>query len=524
MSENIEAFNFAGTGNMKAVILGEKDITLGEFAAVARYKAKVAFSKSYCERTQRSRKLLDRLVKEGRSLYGVNTGFGYNFREAVSAEDAARLQRNILLSHACSTGEPLDAEAVRGIMLLMLLNLGQGYSGVRPEILRFIAELLNRDITPYAPSHGSVGYLSVEAHIALPAIGEGRAFYKGRLVSASEALREAAVAVPGVESKEGLALISGTASVTALAALSLYDAVKAALTLDIAGAMSLEALKGTIRAFDPRLHRVRRHEEQRATAANILKILKDSEIAQKHMDYRLQDALSLRCIPQLHGAVKKTLKDAYGTILREMNSCCDNPILYPVGREDGEVLTGCNADGAYAGLAADSISIAAANLGKMSERRLARLLDHRESGLPAFLAENPGLNSGHMISQYAAAGILGEMRLLAHPSTIDSIPTCANQEDYVSMGYNASRKALQSAGLLETIAAAELLAAAQGLEFLQPLKSSPAILEVRQKIRAVVPKSSEDSLLHPSLEAVQKLIHEGTILQCAENIAGSLEF
>lgn len=524
MTVSVEVFNFSNTSKIKEIILGEKEITLSEFVAVARYNAKVVFSENYCERTEKSRKLLVKLLKDGRSLYGVTTGFGYNFDNLVDLEYAAKLQKNILLSHACSVGEPLDRESVRGIMLMMLLNLGQGYSGVRLDTLKFVAGLLNNDITPYAPSHGSVGYLSVEAHIALLTIEEGKAFYKNQLLRASEALGEAMIAAPGLEYKEGLALISGTTSVTALAALSLYDTIKTALTLDIVGAMNLEALKGTIRAFNPKLQNVRRHEDQKATAANILKILENSEITQKHIDYRLQDALSLRCIPQLHGAVKKTLKDAYETIIHEMNSCCDNPILYPLEQDDGEILTGCNADGAYVGIAADSIAIAAVNLAKMSERRIARILNQKESDLPAFLVENSGLNSGYMISQYTAAGILGEMRVLAHPSTIDNIPTSANQEDYVSMGYNASKKALQVSELLEIITAIELLVSAQGLEFLYPLKSSTAIHEVRRKIRTIVPKLSEDMLLYPYIEAVQKLIHEGSVIQCVENITEALEF
>lgn len=520
----MERLDFAGTANVKQVLLGDGDITLSQFAAVARHGAKVVFSHRYCERVACSRRLLEGFIAEGRVIYGVTTGFGYNSREVIPPEEAARLQENILLSHACAVGQPLEREAVRGILLMMLLNLGQGYSGVRLETLMFIRGLLNQDIIPYAPSHGSVGYLSVEAHIALLAIGKGKAYVRGRLADGAAALAEAGLRCPGLEHKEGLALISGTTSVTALAALGLYDTMKAALSLDIAGAMTVEALRGTRRAFDARLHQIRGQEAQMAVAENVRKMLEGSEIAEQYADFRLQDALSLRSMPQLHGAAKKTLKDAYTAIIGELNACCDNPALYPEEDGSGVVLMGGNADGAYAGIEADSICIAAANLGKISERRTARLLDHRDSGLPPFLTNDAGVNSGFMVVQYTAAGILGEMRIFAHPATIDNVPTCANQEDYVSMGYNASRKALQIAGLLETVAAIELLAAAQALEFLRPLHPAPAAAEVWRAIRTTAPPLSGDALLQPCIEGVKGLVHSGTVIQCAERHTGALAF
>ncbi|MFL0194984.1 histidine ammonia-lyase [Clostridium sp. WILCCON 0269] len=516
--------DLCAANRINKINLGEKDITLNEFIAVVRYGAKVYLSSDYTSRVKNSRKLIEKFIREKRIIYGVTTGFGYNHTKIIDEDHAEKLQKNILLSHACSVGEPLEPETVRGILLMMLLNLGQGYSGVKIETLQFICELLNKNIIPFAPSHGSVGYLSPEAHISLIIIGKGKAWYKGTLISADEALQKAQIKAPKLGYKEGLSLISGTTSVTAMAAIAIYDSIKSAINLDIAGAMSLETLKGTLHAFHPGIQRVRRHSEQKSTANNISKILKNSEIAEKYINYRLQDALSLRCIPQLHGAAKKTLKDAYITIMNEMNSCCDNPIIYPTGNKDGEALIGCNADGAYVGIEADSICIADVNLGKMSERRIQRLLNENESGLPAFLIQNPGLNSGLMITQYAAAGILGEMRILASPATIDNVPTCANQEDYVSMGYNASKKALHISQLLENIIALEVIASSQGIKFLYPLKPSPATSKVYSEIRKIMPEISEDIFVYPYIEEVKKLIHEGVLIKCIEEEIGPLEF
>lgn len=508
---------------IKKIILGDRKTTLEEFVVVSRYGAKVSFSPSYSEKVSRSRGLVEKFLDEKRVIYGLTTGFGDNCNKIISAEDAVMLQKNIIRSHACSIGEPLEKEVVRGILLMMLLNLGQGYSGVQLSTLELIANLLNNDITPFAPGQGSVGYLSVEAHISMILIGEGKAWYKGELLKGKEALEAAGLKPVDLGCKEGLALVSGTTSVTALAALALYDGIKAAKTADIAGAMSLEALRGTVKAFDPRLQSVRPHKEQAMTARNILRILDKSEIALKYKDYRLQDALSLRCMPQLHGAAKKTLKDMEQAISIEMNSCCDNPIIYPYD-DDGIALMGCNADGSYMGIESDSSCIAMTTIAKMSERRIDRLVNHHISELPAFLIEKSGINNGLMIPQYTAAGLLGEMRLLSTPASIDNTPTCANQEDYVSMAYNASKKVYQCSKILENILAIELLNAAQALEFLRPLKSSPAIKAVRNLIRKEVPKLDKDEYLYPFIQYIHEQVHEGLILDAVEAVIGVMEF
>jgi histidine ammonia-lyase len=507
---------------IKKVVLGESDVSLNDIIAVSRYGAEVIFSQEYRNRVNASRAVIEKFLDEERAVYGVTTGFGSNVTKSISSKDAETLQINIIRSHAVSVGEPLDKEVVRAIQLMMLINLGQGFSGVRLELLELLRSVLNQQIVPFAPGEGSVGYLSPEAHMALLLIGEGKAWYKGELISGSAALERAGLQPLSLVCKEGLALTSGTTSVTAFAALALYDGIQAAKTADIAGAIVLEALKGTLKAFDPRTHSVKRHTEQARTAGNIVKILEGSEIVEKYQDYRLQDALSLRCIPQVHGAVKKVLEDAKMTITNEINSSSDNPILFT--EDNGEALMGGNFDGTYVGIQADSMAIAMANLAKISERRIDRLVNYHVSELPAFLVANPGLNNGYMIPQYTAAGLLNEIRILSHPATIDNIPTCANQEDVVSFAYFAAKKAYQISKKLEYILAIELMGAVQALDFHRPLKPSPVSQMVYQQIRSQVPTVTEDRYFYPDIESIYQQIHEGEILNSVELLINDLEW
>lgn len=507
--------------NMPPVILGGQ-VTIEELVAVARLGARVEFSDAYCERVKKSRNLLEKWIADGRVMYGITTGFGSLCSKVISPEEMVRLQRNILLSHATSVGEPLSIEEVRGIMFMALQNVGQGFCGARLETVELYRQFLNRGITPFAPKEGSVGYLSPEAHVALVLIGEGQAYVDGVLLPAREALQRVGLLPTELAAKEGLILVSGTTSVTALGALALYDMLNAAKCADIIGAMTLEVLKGTTRAFDERLMSVRPHEEQRNTATNVRNILKDSEIAAHFRNHRLQDALSLRCIPQLHGAAKKTLKDALTTIEIEMNSCCDNPILWPEG-EDSEPISGCNADSSYVGIEMDSACIAATNIAKMSERRNNRLIDGQLSEYPCFLIENSGLNSGLMIPQYTQAGLLNDMKILSHPATVDGIPTCCNQEDYVGMGYNAAKKARPIIEKLEFILAIELLSVYQAHQFIEQDKApATAVQAVLKEIAITVPIMHEDIYLYPHINTIKKLIHTQKIVRLVEDKIGRL--
>jgi len=504
------------------VVLGGA-ATIGALVAVARHKAEVVFSDAYCERVNRSRALVERWIREGRVMYGVTTGFGALCDRAITEEETAQLQKNIILSHSTSVGEPLSIEQTRAVMFMMLQNLGQGYSGVTLALLERIKVMLNLDLIPFAPREGSVGYLSVEGHIGMAIIGLGKIFENGVPVESRLVLHKHGLEPFVLGAKEGLALISGTTSPTALAALAVYDMKTSTLSADVIGALSLEANNGNIKAFDARLMQARPYAEQSRTAANVRNVLKDSEIIKASDGLRLQDALSLRAIPQLHGAVKRTIQDAVRTVEEEMNSCSDNPIIWPEGA-DGHAMSGCHCDSSYVGLAMDSAAIAATMLAKMSERRNYRLITEHLSGMPWFLIQNPGLNSGLMIPQYTQAGLLNDMKILSHPASVDSIPTCGGQEDYVAMGYNAAKKALSVVEKLEYILAIELLSIYQAHQFLDseisPSKVTKAIF---REIKNHIQISSQDQFLYPHIEYLKTLVHSGRLVDLAEGVSGALE-
>lgn len=493
------------------VIIGAK-LNIEDFISIVRGNVEIEFSPEFVDRVNSSRNTIEKWIADERIMYGITTGFGALCTEAISKDRSARLQKNIIMSHSTSIGEPLSVEAVRAVMLMIIQNTGQGYSGIRLNTLELLKEFLNRGLSPYAPREGSVGYLTIEAHIALVLIGGGKAYYRGKLYEGKEALKLAGLEPIQLEAKEGLALVSGTTSATALGLLALNDMLNAAKTADIIAAMTLEASKGNINAFDDRVMRVRPHTHQYETAKVMRNILQDSEIVEHYKDHKLQDALSIRCIPQLHGAVKKVLYDALETLEIELNSCCDNPIVWS---ENGieEVLSCGNPDSSYVGIEMDSAAIAATNLGKMSERRNNRLIDENLSGNPWFLISNPGINSGLMIPHYTQAGLLNDMKILSHPATVDSISTCGNQEDYVGMGYNASKKALEIVEKLEYILAIELLSAYQTYGFLdRDLKPSKVTGAIIEEIELKVPILKEDVILYPHIAYLRELIHSGKLI------------
>lgn len=506
---------------IKQVKLG-KYISLEDFIAVARHGTEVVFSDEYCSRVKKSRALVEKWVNEERVMYGVTTGFGALCTKVIDKNETAKLQENIILTHSVSVGEPLGEDSARGILLMVLQNLGQGYSGVRLEVLEKYRQFLNRGITPRIPASGSVGYLALEAHAALVLMGMGQAWYQGELLSGKEALERAGLEPMALSSKEGLALVSGTTSPTALGVLALYDMLQAAKTADIIGALTVETLKGVMNAFDKRVMKVRPHCEQSKVAENIRNILKDSKVIKKYKGSKVQDALSLRCMPQLHGASRKTLEDARRTLEIEMNSCCDNPIIWSEEGND-DVISACNADSSYVGIEMDSASIAACTLGKMSERRNNRIIDENLSGYPWFCISRPGLNSGLMIPQYTQAGLLNEMRVLASPASIDNTPTCGNQEDYVAMGYFACKKAVQVAEKLEYILAIELLSDFQAQQFQDKEVPVSSVSEaIYKELAEHIPVMENDMLLYPYMEYIKELIHTGRLVEIAEKIIGTL--
>lgn len=504
------------------VVLGNH-LTLEEFVAVARGKAKVSFSDAYCRRVWEGRKIVEQWVEESRVVYGTTTGFGQLCGQVISQEETEQLQEYLILSDCCSVGEPLQEEQVRAIMLMVLQNVGQGSSGCRLEVLEYYREFLNRGLVPFAPGDGSVGYLSVEANIAYVLLGGGKAYWQGELLDGAQALSRAGLKPVRLSSKEGLTLISGTTSATALAALALYDMLQAAKSADIIGSLTLEALKGLLIAFDQRVMAVRPHQHQAETAENVRRILADSGVMEQYKDSHLQDALSLRCIPQLHGAAKNIFDMARKTIETEMNSCCDNPILWTDGIRS-EAISACNADASYVGMAMDACAIAATGLAKMSERRNNRLIDHSLSGYPWFLAQKPGLNCGLMIPQYTQAGLLNDMKTLSHPATVDCIPTCGNQEDYVSMGYNACKKAVELSEKLEYILAIELLSAYEAQPFMETDAARSSVSQrIYKELSNHIPTTEQDFYLNPHIEYLRELIHSGALIQMAEDVTGDLK-
>lgn len=497
-------------------------LNLEQFIQIVRYGAQVEFSEEYRKRVIRARQLIEKAISEDRVMYGVTTGFGSLSTRVINKEETEQLQHNIVLSHSTSVGAPYTAEEARATMLMVLQNIGQGYSGVRLEVLELLRDMLNHNVVPWMPREGSVGYLSPEAHMALVLIGEGQAYCCGELLPGKTAMEKAGLTPMPLGAKEGLALVSGTTSVTALGALALYDMINAAKSADVIGALSLETLKGVLRAFDPRVMSVRPHPEQTGSAENVRRILADSGVLKHYEGTRLQDALSLRCIPQLHGAAKKAFYDAKKTVEIELNSCCDNPIIWDVNG-DADVISACNCDSAYVGIAMDSAAIACTMLAKMSERRNNRIIDENLSGYPAFLVGNPGLNSGLMIPQYSQAGLLNDMRILSTSAVIDNTPTCCNQEDYVAMGYNASKKALQVVEKLEYILAIELLSGFQAQQFLDAdLPRSSVTALVLNELGKHVPVMKEDMFLHPHIEYLRGLIHSGELVRLVERIIGPL--
>lgn len=509
---------------IKKVLITDCLLSLEEFIAVAKYKAEVEFSDEFITNVNRSRSIIDGFLKENRIIYGVTTGFGDNVRYTISAGDAIQLQKNIVRTHACSVGDTLDNEQVRAILLMMILNTGKGHSGISIDVLELIRQFLNNNIIPFAPGEGSVGYLGVEAHIALTFMGEGFILKNNKKTDSLKILRKYGLKPVEFGCKEGLSLLNGTMTVTALALLALYEMIVAMKNIEVSGALVYEALGGTIKALDPRIHNAKKHAEQRTSAENMLKMLAYSEISNKFVDIRVQDAYALRAMPQINGACKKLIKEAYEVFMNEMHSSSDNPEVFS---EDGkaDVLMCGNFDGSFAGSHADMLCMAASIIGNLVERCTDRMVNRNlNGGLPAFLVSNPGLNNGYMIPQYTSAGLLGEIKVLSHPSVIDSISTCANQEDPVSMGYFAAKKALLAAKKLQYMVAIEIMVSLQAIDLLKPLKQSPVTVKVHDYIRKAVPMLNEDRYIYPDIEYILKQIQEMELVDIVENEIGVLEF
>jgi len=503
---------------MDKLELNGQALTLGDIDSVALRERPVGVAPEALRRVVESRGLIERILGAGEVVYGVNTGFGKLSDVHIHGDKLAELQINLVRSHAGGVGEPLSQPESRAMLLLRANVLAKGFSGVRPELLEILIGLLNAGVHPVIPEKGSVGAsgdLAPLAHLALVVVGEGEAFYRGERIAGSEALRRAGLKPLELTAKEGLALLNGTQAMTAVGALAVSRARRVAELCDLAGAMSLEALKGTPAAFDARIQKARPHTGQIAAAEHLLRLMDGSEIRESHRegDTRVQDAYCLRCMPQVHGAVRDVLAHVAGVLETEAGSATDNPLVFPgEGASTEAVISGGNFHGAPLSYAFDYAAIAMTDLAGITERRIDRLLNPDiNEGLPAFLAMDPGLSSGFMIAQIVAAALINECQVLSHPSSTGSIPTDGGKEDHVSMGMTGANKLRQIVEHVERVLAIELMCAAQALEFRRPLKSSRRIEAAHDAVRKVVPRLERDRVLAPDIAAVAEAIRSGKL-------------
>jgi histidine ammonia-lyase len=510
--------------------LGRK-LTIHDLASVARGRRLVVLDDAAGERVRSSRRAVEEIARAGDAaprVYGVNTGFGALSETRIGAEDVRRLQQNLVRSHSTAIGPDMAPDAVRGMMLLRAQTLALGHSGVRLELVELIAAMLERGVVPRIPSQGSVGAsgdLAPLAHLALAIIGEGEAFVDGERMPAKLALERVGLAPLELQAKEGLSLINGTQFMTSYGALALSDALALATSADIAGAMSLDALKGSERPFDDRLMRLRPHPGQALVAQNLRRLLSDSAIMVSHKDCgKVQDPYSLRCMPQVHGASRDALAWAREVVEREMNSVTDNPSVFIDDQGRAEIISGGNFHGQPIAYALDLAAIAVAELGNISERRVEQLVNPTlSSGLTPFLAKASGLESGFMIAQVASASLVSENKVLCHPASVDSIPSSAGKEDHVSMGSISARKLVQVVDNVRRSLAIEVLTAAQGLEQRLPLTGGTGVEAARQAVRELVPALDRDRPLYADIEQVSELIRSRRLIAQVAARGGELD-
>ena len=490
---------------------GQK-LSLAQVVAVARDKDQVSLASTARARVEQSRKVVEEIVAEGRTVYGVNTGFGKLSDVRIERSQLRELQLNLVRSHSCGLGSPLSEAEARALLLLRANVLAEGFSGCRPVLIESLIAMLNRGVTPVIPEKGSVGAsgdLAPLAHLALTVIGEGEAFYRGERMAGAEALQRAEIAPVQLEVKEGLALLNGTQAMVAVGGLALHRAERVARLADVAGAMTLEAVRGTPVAFDERIHAARPHPGQIEVAAHLRELLRDSQIRQSHLenDPRVQDAYSLRCMPQVHGAIRGALRHAREIVEIETGSATDNPLVFA---ETGEVLSGGNFHGAPLALSFDYAAIAMTDLMSITERRIDRLVNpDANDDLPPFLTSHPGAASGFMMMQIVAAALLNEAKVLAHPASIDNVPTDGGKEDHVSMGMTAATKLRSIVDNAELITAIELITAAEGLEYRAPLQPGRGVKQAYELVRRHVTRLTNDRAMSGEIQMIAEAIRAG---------------
>lgn len=507
----------------KTVFLDGNHLTLAEFISVTRQHSPVAITKEAMEKVAKSRGVVDRLLREGRPMYGINTGFGRFSDITIPERENSILQVNLIRSDAVGTGAPFPREVVRGILLLRLNSLLKGFSGVRPVIPETLTAMLNRGVHPVIPEKGSVGAsgdLCPLAHMVLPMIGEGEAEFEGQVLPGSQAMEKAGIPLVELKAKEGLALINGTQAMTSVCAHALHEATILMTSADILAALTAESLRGIVNAYDPRIQEARRQKGQIAAASNLRKILEGSTYVTQQGEMRIQDSYSLRCVPQVHGASRMAIDYVREVINAEMNAVTDNPLVLI---DTNEVFSGGNFHGQPVAIAADTLGIAAAELADISERRIAKLVDPAlNHGLPAFLVKDGGLNCGFMVPQYSAAALVSENKVLAHPASVDSIPTSAGQEDHVSMGTTAARKARTIVEHAAAVLGIEWMAAAQALDLQEPRTLGKGTRAAYDLLRERVAYLENDRVFYQDLLVAKQLILEGKLLERVEKAIGGL--
>ncbi len=508
---------------MHSITINGNSLTLENTYLVALKNRHVKIASSALKCMETSRQCIEEIIAEGQIAYGINTGFGKLANIHIPQDELEELQLNLVLSHACGTGELIPQDVIRAAMLLKANALCKGFSGTRPLVAEFLIKMLNNGVIPCVPKKGSVGAsgdLAPLSHMTLVMLGLGDAWFNDKKISGKEALSAIQLKPLKLKAKEGLALLNGTQIMTAYAALALYRAKNLLKLADIAGAITVESLLGTKVAFDHRIQKARGFKHQIEVGANLEKLMADSEIVESHKDCgKVQDAYSSRCIPQVHSAVRHAIDFVEQMVTIELNASTDNPLVFPT---EHEILSGGNFHGQPISLACDTMAIALAQLANISERRLENLMDTNQSGLPPFLASNSGTNSGFMIAQVTAAALVSENKVLCHPASVDSIPTSANQEDFVSMGTHAARKAFEVLDNVETIIGIELLAGCQAIDFRKDLKPGKGTYPAFQKIRETIPAMHRDRFLQKDINKIKQLIEENVIVEAVESVINTL--
>lgn len=498
------------------ILLNGDNLSLEDLVKICRKNYEVDITEEARERINKSRSIIEKIVKDNKVVYGVTTGFGKFSDVSISNNDCKVLQKNLIISHACGFGDLLPKDVVRGIMVLRVNALCKGFSGISENTLNTLIAMINKGVHPAIPEKGSLGAsgdLAPLSHMVLPMLGEGEAEYNGVIMSGKEAMDKAGIKIVELTYKEGLALINGTQVMTAIGALNLYDAINILKISDIAAALTLEALRGIKDAYDLRIHKIRPHLGQINTAENILNLIDKSTFITKQGELRVQDAYTLRCVPQVHGASKDAINYILSKVNIEMNSVTDNPIV----TEEGDVISGGNFHGQPMALSFDFLSIALSEVGNISERRLERLINYQLNDLPAFLVKNGGLNSGFMITQYAAAALVSENKVLSHPASVDSIPSSANQEDHVSMGTIAARKSASILKNVRRVLATEILAACQAIDFREGFTLGIGTQEAYKCVRDHINFINEDVIMYKELDKCEELLLNGKLVDMVEN-------